>query len=99
MYVTDQSKTTGHTSTTTSVSWHPLERDIVLTSSIDGSARLWNVAKGKTQFQKLCCTSVYRAKDSKGRRTNVTCVTFHPSGRQFALGTSCGSIQIWNATK
>jgi hypothetical protein len=35
----------------------------------------------------------------RGQRTSVTCVCFHPSGRQFALGTSCGSIQIWNHSR
>lgn len=95
MYVTDQAKTVGHTSAVTAVDWHPLERDIVVTASMDGSARLWNL-QGKTQFDMLVCEKVFQAKNSKGQRTAVCCVCFHPSGREFALGTACGSIQIWN---
>ena len=98
MYVTDMAKTTGHIASITGVTWHPLERDIVLTASIDGSARLWNLL-GKTQFHKLVCDKVYRAKNSRGQRTGVTSIAFHPGGREFAIGTVCGSIQIWNATR
>ena len=98
MYVTDMARTTGHTASITGVTWHPLERDIVLTASMDGSARLWNLL-GKTQFHKLVCDKVYRAKNSRGQRTGVTSVAFHPGGREFAIGTVCGSIQIWNSTR
>lgn len=96
--MTDPVRTIGHTAAVTGVDWHPLERDVVLTSSIDGSARLWNL-NGKTQFKKLCCDKVYRAKNERGQRVAATAVTFHPGGRELAFGTACGSIQIWNATR
>jgi hypothetical protein len=98
MYVTDQAHTSGHTAAVTGVDWHPLERDTVLTSSNDGSARLWNL-NGKTQFHFLVCDKVYRAKNVKGQRVGVTAVAFHPGGREFALGTACGSIQIWHTAR
>jgi len=97
-YVIDQAKTVGHTAAVTSVDWHPFERDVVLTSSNDGSARLWNL-NGKTQFQMLVCDKVFQAKSERGKRTSVKCVCFHPGGREFALGTACGSIQIWNKAR
>ena len=83
MYVVDQAKTSGHTAAVTGVAWHPLERDIVLSSSNDGSARLWNL-NGKTQFQMLVCEKVFQPKSIKGQRTNVTCIAYHPGGREFA---------------
>lgn len=95
MYVTDQAKTKGHTAAVTGVSWHPLERDLVLTSSLDGSARLWNL-NGKTSFSMLVCDKVFLVKNERGQRTAVTVVCFHPGGREFAVGTACGSVQIWN---
>lgn len=98
MYVVDQSKTSGHTASVTGVYWHPLERDIVLTCSADGSARLWKL-NGKTQFEMLVCDKVFQPKSGKGQRTAVQCVAFHPGGREFAVGTSCGSIQIWNTSR
>lgn len=94
----DMARTSGHVNEITGVDWHPLERDIVLSASLDGSARIWNL-NGKTQFQKLVCDKVYRAKNSRGQRTAVTAVAYHPGGREFALGTACGSLQIWNSTK
>ena len=81
------------------MSWHPFQKDKVLTSSTDGSARMWDLIRGKTQFSKLCCGSVYRAKSAKGKRVAVTCIEFAPSGMEFALGTVCGSIQIWKTEK
>ncbi|KAL7559517.1 hypothetical protein ACA910_010328 [Epithemia clementina (nom. ined.)] len=96
VYVSDQSKTMGHVAAVTAVDWHPLERDIVLTASLDGSARLWNLATGKLQFEKLTCHKVFSAKSQRGARTAVTSICFHPGGRYFALGTACGSLQIWS---
>ena len=93
------SKTFGHVSTITSTSWHPIERDIILTSSTDGSARIWDLRQGKTTFQNhLKCSLVYRLKSKQGRRTGVTCAAYHPSGRFFVAGTMCGSIQVWKAS-
>ena len=116
VYLADVSKTMGHTAAITAVDWHPLERDLVLTTSMDGTARLWNLASGKLQFEKLTCDKVMTAKKSSnqnvprggggrgmagggvgGQRTAVTSVCFHPGGRFVALGTACGSIQIWKA--
>lgn len=98
MYVSDQSKTTGHTAAVSSVDWHPLDRDTVLTGSADGSARLWNLT-GKRHFDMLVCNKVFLAKNEKGQRTAVTCVAFHPAGREFAMGTACGSLQIFNPSR
>lgn len=98
MYVTDPVRTVGHTHSVTAVAWNPFQKDIVLTGSTDGSARLWNL-NGKTQFNKLVCDKVYRAKSDRGQKVAVTCVAFHPGGREFAFGTTCGSIQIWNALR
>ena len=100
MYVTDMLHTDGHVANVTAVDWHPFDREIVLTASIDGSVRIWDLERGKSKFSKLCSgKSVYRIKSSMGKKTRVTSVTFSPTGREFACGTSCGSIQIWNASK
>uniref|UniRef100_A0A7S3QJ26 FHA domain-containing protein n=1 Tax=Chaetoceros debilis TaxID=122233 RepID=A0A7S3QJ26_9STRA len=99
MYVTDMAHTDGHVAQITGVDWG-FERDIVVTSSLDGSVRLWNLTKNKTKFQKLCSgKEVYRIKSSVGKRTTVTCVVMAPGGREFACGTSCGTIQIWSTLK
>lgn len=100
MYVTDMIKTDGHVAQITAVDWHPFDRHLCITSSLDGSVRIWNVEKNKTKFDKLCSDKeVYRIKCVMGKRTMVTSVVFSPSGREFACGTSCGSIQIWSSVK
>lgn len=91
--------TKGHISEVTGAQWHPLERHIVLTSSIDGSVRTWDLEKGKLHFGKLCCEKVFKIKNKKGQRAIVTCCVFHPGGRSFACGTRCGSIQIWDCDR
>ena len=58
--MSNMSKTTGHLSSVTSVDWHPHDKSICLTSSLDGSARLWNVDRGKTQFIMLTSDKVFQ---------------------------------------
>ncbi len=100
MYVTDMAHTDGHVANTTAVHWHPLERDLVLSGSLDGSVRMWDLEKGKTKFEKLCSGKyIYRIKSSMGKKTKVTCAAFSPNGREFVCGTSCGSIQFWSSMK
>lgn len=99
VYVTDPSKTSGHTASVTGVAFHPLIKDVCWTTGLDGSVRQWDTSgKGKTQFKKLVCKVVIaKVKNSKGQRTQVVSnVSVHPNGRKLVIGTSCGSIQIWN---
>jgi WD40 repeat protein len=96
--VSDKTKTLGHTASATATDWHPLERKRVLTASSDGTARLWNL-QGKTQFEMLVCEKVFQAKSSRGHRTEILSLCFHPGGRELALWTICGSIQIWNISR
>ncbi|KAG7372701.1 FHA domain containing protein [Nitzschia inconspicua] len=95
VYVTDPSKTTGHTAAVTSVGWHPLEKSIVFTTSRDGSLRSWNVDKGKLSFDMLTCTDVIVVKHLQtGRKTIPTCMAV--TSTSIAIGTQCGSLQIYN---
>jgi len=99
VYVTDPTKTTGHTASVTGVAFHPLIKDICWTTGLDGSIRQWDTSgKGRTQFHKLVCKSVIgKVKNDKGQRTQVVSnLSVHPNGRKLVIGTSCGSIQIWN---
>ena len=98
-YVTDSTNTKGHTATVTGVAFHPLVKDICWTCGLDGSIRQWDLSgKGKFQFQKLVCQKLIgKCKNEKGQRTQIVSnLSIHPSGRKLVVGTSCGSIQIWN---
>lgn len=99
MYLQDPSKTIGHTAEVTAVAWHALDKRLVFTASKDGSVRRWNVETGKLQFEKLCSEHVWVVKSATGRKTAVTSLALHPSGRSFAVGTSDGSIQVWSTNR
>jgi pSer/pThr/pTyr-binding forkhead associated (FHA) protein len=94
VYVRDPSKTIGHTAAVTSVGWHPLHKSIVFTTSRDGSMRSWNINKGKFSFGMLNCSDVVVIKHLRtGRKTIPTCLAV--STNTLAIGTECGSIQIY----
>lgn len=99
-YVTDSSNTKGHTAPVTGVAFHPLVKETCFTCSRDGSIRQWDVSgRGKMVFQKwlVCQKVIGKCKNEKGQRTQITSnISVHPSGRKLVVGTSCGSIQIWN---
>lgn len=51
MYIRDLKNTKGHISGLTCGEWHPREKQTILTSSEDGSLRIWDVNDFKTQKQ------------------------------------------------
>lgn len=51
MYIRDLKNTKGHISGLTGGEWHPKEKQTILTSSEDGSLRIWDVEDFKSQKQ------------------------------------------------
>ncbi|MCO5607996.1 hypothetical protein L7F22_062199 [Adiantum nelumboides] len=51
MYIRDLKNTNGHISGLTGGEWHPKDKQTILTSSEDGSLRIWDVNDFKTQKQ------------------------------------------------
>src|SRR5207237_8586171 len=51
MYIRDLKNTKGHISGLTSGEWNPKSKETILTSSEDGSIRLWDVSDFKSQKQ------------------------------------------------
>lgn len=97
-YLADPARMVGHSSEVTAADAHPHEKRVLLTAGADGSARTWDVDDGtNTTFtHHLKCRTVYRVKKRRGAgRAAVNCAAFHPAGRTFAVGTSCGTLQIW----
>lgn len=54
MYIRDLKNTKGHISGLTCGEWHPQAKETILTSSEDGSLRIWDVNDFKSQKQ-VCC--------------------------------------------
>ena len=51
MYIRDLKNTKGHISGLTWGEWHPRTKETILTSSEDGSLRIWDVNNFKSQTQ------------------------------------------------
>lgn len=90
MYIRDLKNTSGHISGLTGGHWHPKERQTALTSSEDGSLRIWDVTNFKTQKQ------VIKPKLARPGRVAVTSCAWGLNGNCVAGGLADGSIQIWN---
>lgn len=54
MYIRDAKNTKGHITGCTFGEWHPAERQTALTSSEDGTVRIWDVTNFKQQKQVRC---------------------------------------------
>ncbi|XP_021763329.1 WD repeat-containing protein 70-like [Chenopodium quinoa] len=90
MYIRDLKNTKGHISGITCGEWHPNKKETVLTSSEDGSLRIWDVNDFKSQKQ------VIKPKLARPGRVPVTTCAWGRDGNSIAGGIGDGSIQIWN---
>ncbi|CAK9133431.1 unnamed protein product [Ilex paraguariensis] len=90
MYIRDLKNTKGHISGLTCGEWHPKTKETILTSSEDGSLRLWDVNDFKSQKQ------VIKPKLMRPGRVPVTACAWDREGKSIAGGIGDGSIQIWN---
>ncbi|KAF2292673.1 hypothetical protein GH714_026631 [Hevea brasiliensis] len=82
--------TKGHISGLTGGEWHPKTKETILTSSEDGSLRIWDVNDFKSQKQ------VIKPKLARPGRIPVTACAWDCEGKCIAGGIGDGSIQIWN---
>ncbi|CAK9191290.1 unnamed protein product [Sphagnum jensenii] len=90
MYIRDLKNTKGHISGLTGGHWHPKDRETALTSSEDGSLRIWDVTNFKTQKQ------VIKPKLARPGRVSVTACAWGLDGKCVAGGLANGSVQVWN---
>ncbi|XP_077227114.1 transducin/WD40 repeat-like superfamily protein [Tasmannia lanceolata] len=90
MYIRDLKNTKGHISGLTCGQWHPKEKETILTSSEDGSLRIWDVNDFKSQKQ------VIKPKLARPGRVPITTCVWNHDGKCIAGGVGDGSIQVWN---
>ncbi|KAF7818481.1 WD repeat-containing protein 70 [Senna tora] len=90
MYIRDLKNTKGHISGLTCGEWHPKTKETILTSSEDGSLRIWDVNDFKSQKQ------VIKPKLARPGRVPVTTCAWDREGKCIAGGIGDGSIQMWS---
>ncbi|KAF9610661.1 hypothetical protein IFM89_023917 [Coptis chinensis] len=90
MYIRDLKNTKGHISGLTCGEWHPREKQTILTSSEDGSLRIWDVNDFKSQKQ------VIKPKLARPGRVPVTTCAWDHEGKRIAGGMGDGSLQVWS---
>ncbi|KAJ0970401.1 hypothetical protein J5N97_023278 [Dioscorea zingiberensis] len=90
MYIRDLKNTKGHISGLSGGEWSPKSKDEILTSSEDGSLRIWDVNEFKTQKQ------VIKPKLARPARVPVTSCAWDHDGKHIVGGIGDGSIQIWS---
>mmetsp|Transcript_32825 Transcript_32825/g.37567 ORF Transcript_32825/g.37567 Transcript_32825/m.37567 type:complete len:771 (+) Transcript_32825:86-2398(+) len=98
MYIRDTFNTKGHVSSLTDGMWHPTLRNKFLTSSIDGTIRLWDVeSKLVGVDQQLMQEKVTKALHYQtSRPVKVFCCKFSVDGSAKAAGCEDGTIKFWD---
>lgn len=72
-YLHSMRHTKGHTTTLTGGVWHPTVNSQFLTSSMDGTIRLWNMAGERTRLDAdLISSAVLQPTDARGSRLKIT---------------------------
>ena len=97
MYLRDLSNTKGHTMEVTSVAWHPSDKNLVLTGSLDGSLRMWDLA-GAQSMDQLVNKTVFKLRTAPGApqgRLAVTSCCFSFDAKKIIAGCADGSIHLW----
>lgn len=109
MYVRDMSHTQGHTQMLTDGVWHPFAAENWITSSIDGTIRIWDInAKPVGMDQVLPSMHVLKTLDKRGVCIGGAsgkhgglyplCCTLAPTDAQKIVGgCSDGSVQVFFA--
>jgi len=99
MYLRDLSHTKGHTMEVTGAQWHPSAKGVLLTSSMDGSLRIWDLA-GEANFGNLCNQHVLKIRGKSGQpRVGARCCTYSLDGSMMIGGATDGTIHIWKTKK
>ena len=94
-FIRDLTHTKGHTNEVTCVLWHPTLADHVVTASLDGSVRIWDL-KGEAIFGNLINKHVLKVRStSDGRRVGARCCAAAPGAQFMVGGATDGSIHVW----
>lgn len=107
MYVRSMENTKGHTQTVTDGRWHPLLNERWISSSLDGTIRIWDLTASPVGMEQvLPCIQVLKCLDKRnvcigggsGKTGGLypTCCTISSDAKRIVGGCSDGSVQIFN---
>jgi len=88
-YLRDLYKTKGHIVALSGGKWHPKDKSTVITWSLDGTARYWDIEEQE-------CTDVIKAKPRAAERQQVTSAALSNQLSKLTLGCRDGSIQVFD---
>jgi WD40 repeat protein len=101
MYLIDTTKTKGHTLSVTSARWSLTKPNILISSSADGTCRVWDIDGGPKALMglELACTYVLKARNSTlGGNQRVGVLSCNVSNKDTIVAACTdGSIQIWDS--
>eukprot|EP00920_Eleutheroschizon_duboscqi_P019750 GHVT01047424.1.p1 GENE.GHVT01047424.1~~GHVT01047424.1.p1 ORF type:complete len:805 (-),score=78.79 GHVT01047424.1:223-2637(-) len=101
IYIRDMGNTKGHTHMITECHFHPFDREVFCTSSLDGTVRLWSLESklyGVDQaIPHLHCLKATDDRNVNSPHCQVATCAIAPQTAKFIIGGgSDGSLQLWN---
>ena len=96
-YLRDMHNTKGHVGEITTGSWHPTDRNLFVTASIDSTLRIWDINAKRSHKEVIVHKS--RAAGSAGR-TRMTAVAWaspnQPGSKVLVSAAFDGSLVMWS---
>ena len=94
MYIQDLANTKGHVAAITDGKWHPTERNLFLTSSLDGSLRVFDLlSKTVGVDSQLMHRDIIKASNNKGgMKLAISSICYSRTGAYIAGGCVDGSV-------
>jgi WD repeat-containing protein 70 len=89
MYIRDMKNTKGHVTACSGGAWHPIDKGTGLTSSEDGTLRVWDLWQLEQK-------TVIKPTLTRPGRVSVTCCGWSPEGKLIGGGLIDGTLQIWD---
>jgi WD40 repeat protein len=89
MYIRDMKNTKGHVTACSGGAWHPIDKGTGLTSSEDGTLRVWDLWQLEQK-------TVIKPTLARPGRVSVTCCGWSPEGKLIGGGLIDGTLQIWD---
>ena len=96
-YLVDIRNTKGHTFPLTDGKFHPVEKNLFITSSRDSTIRIWDIYSKQIGIDRdIMQSSVLRVKTLKNKKIPVNTCNYNIKGNLIAGGVNDGSIQIFS---